>query len=421
MVCLGVVIAAPAAFVHAAPPGASAYVPVSPYRILDTRIGLGLPQRTSAGQNFTLTLTDVPAGSSAVVLNLTIDGPADASFEITVYPTGVDRPNASSMNADAAGVTIANLVTVPIGSGGTVDIFSQMSTDLVADVQGYYTPAASAQAGLFIPLGPTRLLDTRDPSSSHFGPLAAGEQINLAVGAIAGLPSDATAAALKVTVTNSTTSGFWTVFPTGAVPTASNLNVIGTGSTIANQGARPAPAAASPCSRKPAATSSSTSSAGSPAPVRRRATSGCSCPWPQLLLDSRQPPLGAMPGHNRTAEVPVAGRFGLPASGNQRSSSTPPPPRQRHLGSSPCGRHATTGRRPPASTQCTRPDDRRPRDHAGQHGRIRLLHAERRAPRRRHLRLVHTGTEVPAPSATARAADRPRRPSADATVRSHGW
>mgnify|MGYP003693955267 CR=1 FL=1 len=39
-----------------------------------------------------------------------------------------------------------------------------------------------------------------------------------------------------------------------------------------------------------------------------------------------QPPLGAMPGHNRTAQVPVAGRFGLPASGISASSSTPPSP-----------------------------------------------------------------------------------------------
>ncbi|HEY4609288.1 MAG TPA: hypothetical protein VIH06_08795, partial [Ilumatobacteraceae bacterium] len=235
MLCLSLVIAAPATFVHAAPPGASAYVAISPDRILDTRLGLGFSQRVLAGQSFTLALKDVPAGSSAVVLNLTIDGPADAGF-VTVFPTGGARPLASSINVDAAGVTIANLVTVPIAPGGTVDIFSQMTTDLVADVQGYYTPTASAQAGLFVPLGPTRLLDTREPSSSHFGALGAGEQINLAVGAIAGLPPDATAAALKVTVTDSTTSGFWTVFPTGATrPNASNLNVVGSGSTIANQ------------------------------------------------------------------------------------------------------------------------------------------------------------------------------------------
>ena len=36
---------------------------------------------------------------------------------------------------------------------------------------------------------------------------------------------------------------------------------------------------------------------------------------PSRLLDSRELPLGARPGHNRTAQVPVAGRFGLPASG----------------------------------------------------------------------------------------------------------
>jgi len=88
MLCLGVVVAAPTPFVHAAPPGASAYVPVSPHRILDTRIGLGFPQRVGAGQTFTLTLTDVPAGSSAVVLNLTIDGPSDAGF-VTVFPTAL--------------------------------------------------------------------------------------------------------------------------------------------------------------------------------------------------------------------------------------------------------------------------------------------------------------------------------------------
>jgi hypothetical protein len=36
---------------------------------------------------------------------------------------------------------------------------------------------------------------------------------------------------------------------------------------------------------------------------------------PARLLDSREAPLGALPGHNRTAEVPVAGRFGLPTNG----------------------------------------------------------------------------------------------------------
>ena len=54
VLCLSVCILAPAAVVHAvAPPGASAYVPVSPYRILDTRIAQGFPRRVNAGEAFT--------------------------------------------------------------------------------------------------------------------------------------------------------------------------------------------------------------------------------------------------------------------------------------------------------------------------------------------------------------------------------
>ena len=78
-----------------------------------------------------------PPGASAVVLNVAIDGAADSGF-VTVYPTGVTRPPASSINVDGADQTIANLVTVPIGTGGSVDVYSLIQTDLVADVQGYY-------------------------------------------------------------------------------------------------------------------------------------------------------------------------------------------------------------------------------------------------------------------------------------------
>ena len=316
LLCITVAMVAPAAVVHAAPPGASAYVPVSPYRILDTRLGLGFPRRVNAGEAFTLTLTGVPAGASAVVVNLTVAGPADAGF-VTAYPTGVARPLASSINVDSARSTIANLATVPIGAGGTIDVFSQMMTDLVADVQGYYVPASSSTTGLFRPVTPIRLLDTRQQNPIHFGPLAAGDQLDVDVAALAGLPSDVTAAALKVTVTESTASGFWTVFPSGtARPTASNINVFGAGSTIANQVlAQLASGRTTVFSQTGGhliidlvgwftGPSSPASDVGLFVPVT-----------PSRLLDSRELPLGARPGHNRTAQVQVAGRFGLPASG----------------------------------------------------------------------------------------------------------
>jgi hypothetical protein len=317
MLCLSVCVVTPAPVVHAAPVGASAYVPVSPYRILDTRTGLGFPLRkVNAGEVFTVQLTSVPQGSSAVVLNLTVTAPTAAGF-VTIFPTGVAVPNASSINVDTAGQTIANLVTVPIGSGGTVNIFSEQPADLVADVQGYYTPAATAQAGLFTPVTPTRLLDTRQANSIHNGPLAAGTQVDLDVAGLAALPVDATAAALKVTVTESAASGFWTVFPTGTpLPTASNLNVEGVGGTIANQ----------VLARLDGGRTSIFSQSGGQVIVDLVGWfSGQSAPpsevglfvpvAPSRLLDSRVAPLGARPGHNRTAEVPVAGLFGLPATG----------------------------------------------------------------------------------------------------------
>jgi hypothetical protein len=317
MLCVSVAMVAPASVVHAAPPGASSYVPVSPYRILDTRVQLGYSGRVGAGTTFSLALTNIPSGASAVVLNLTVDAPAAAGF-VTVFPTGLPRPLASSINVDGAGQTIANLVTVPVGaSSNSVDIYALMTTDLVADVQGYYMPAPTATAGRFVPLTPTRLLDTREAGSIHPGPLTGGDHIDLNVAALAALPADATAAALKVTVTESTASGFWTVFPTGSErPVVSNLNVVGSGSTIANQVlARLSNGSATVFAQTGGhlvidlvgwftGPSAMPSEVGLFVPVP-----------PSRLLDSREPPLGAVPGHNRTAQVSVAGRAGLPASG----------------------------------------------------------------------------------------------------------
>ena len=314
--CLSLcLVAPPAGIVHAAPPGAAAYVPVSPNRILDTRIGLGFSRRLNPNEAFTLALPGVPAGSVAVVLNVAVASASDVGF-ITVYPTGVARPNASSINVDSPNQTIANLVTVPIGIGGTVDVFAQPSTDLVADVQGYYQPVASAQAGRFVPVNPTRLLDTRQPGSAH-GALAPNSSITVDIAGLAGISADAVAAALKVTVTESPASGFWTVYPAGeSLPTASNLNVLGVGGTIANQ----------VLARLSNGQLNVFSSSGGQliidlvgwftGPTAPASDVGLFVPVaPTRLIDTRGAPFGVLPAHYQTAEVGVANRAGLPASG----------------------------------------------------------------------------------------------------------
>jgi hypothetical protein len=84
---------------------------------------------------------------------------------------------------------------------------STEATSVVVDVVGYYS-AASKSA--YVPIDPFRLFDTRDPSSSVYGPLPSGDYIYAPLSP--GEP-DYTGFVLNATVTETTGSGFLTVSP----------------------------------------------------------------------------------------------------------------------------------------------------------------------------------------------------------------
>jgi len=145
------------------------YKPVGPARLLDTRSGLGAPAGAVTDNKVTnlqvTGLHGVPAtGVSAVVLNVTVTAPNKAGH-LTVYPAGAAQPVTSNLNF-IPGRTIANSVTVPVGTGGRVAILHRGgSTHIIADVTGYYIGADDVTAGSeYYPLQPERILDTRDPS-----------------------------------------------------------------------------------------------------------------------------------------------------------------------------------------------------------------------------------------------------------------
>ena len=79
----------------------------------------------------------MPAGASAVVLNVTVTD-ANGPGYLTVYPCGGAVPLASNLNF-TAGDTRANLVTVPLGTGGKVCFYSYGRTSVIADITGYLT------------------------------------------------------------------------------------------------------------------------------------------------------------------------------------------------------------------------------------------------------------------------------------------
>ncbi|MEP6940876.1 MAG: hypothetical protein ABI846_14010, partial [Rudaea sp.] len=175
-------------------------------------------------------------GVSAVVINVTETNPTATGF-ITVWPTGSTRPTASNLNF-TPGTTVSNLVIVKIGSAGQISLYNSAgSTDLVADVVGYFTDVSDLNS-----FTPTRMLDTRagrttfDHQFEGGGALAAQTQVDLDLAARGPLPAAGTfgAVIMNVTATNPTAEGFVTVWPTGEIrPTASTLNFVA-GQTIPN-------------------------------------------------------------------------------------------------------------------------------------------------------------------------------------------
>jgi hypothetical protein len=215
------------------------YHPISPVRICDTRpdnpSNLSGAYAQCNGVNgsgetlvpdSTLTikvagLAGIPtSGASAVVLNVTVTDTTAPGY-LTVYPTGLARPVASNLNF-TSGETTPNRVIVGLGAAGEVSIYNSSGfTDVVVDVGGWF---GGANGLVFQPLSPTRVADTRSGSGEPYAgqTLQAGE---MQVAGLDGIPTGAEAVSINVTVTDTSSDGFLTIYPAGtARPMASDLN-----------------------------------------------------------------------------------------------------------------------------------------------------------------------------------------------------
>ncbi len=224
------------------------YVPVTPFRIFDTRTGQGgvgigqLPPSTLA--YFDYARTALPLNASAYVLNVTAIGPtgpgnlrvADACDSVTA--TTVSTVPRTSLINYQAGKTIANAIIVPnvcpAGISG-LRVFSDNSpVDVAIDVEGYYVaeqvPAILPMSPAFESLPPTRIADTRmGLNTGGMTSIASGAHITIQVTGIGanGIPDGAKAVAINLTAINPNSYGNLRVYPDGAaVPNASNVNYI---------------------------------------------------------------------------------------------------------------------------------------------------------------------------------------------------
>jgi hypothetical protein len=205
-------------------PAGADYSPIAnPERVLDSRVGSGAPVGKVPAEGVVELLVGglkgVPVDASAVALNVAVADPSRPGF-VTVWPCGQPRPVTANLNY-AQGETTSNLVIARLGAGRKVCLFSLAATFLIGDVSGFFPASAD-----YSPIAnPTRVLDSRDGTGVSPGVVPAGGVVELQIGGLKGVPSDALAVALNVAVTESSVPGFVTVWPCGQPrPVTANLN-----------------------------------------------------------------------------------------------------------------------------------------------------------------------------------------------------
>ena len=80
---------------------------------------------------------------------------------LTVWPAGENRPLVATLNS-LDGRIKANAAIVPTGMNGNISVYATNTTNVILDVNGYFTPTGSTLA--FYPLPPCRVADTRKGS-----------------------------------------------------------------------------------------------------------------------------------------------------------------------------------------------------------------------------------------------------------------
>jgi hypothetical protein len=118
--------------------------PLTPDRLFDNR-----PSGTKIEPNAVIepqvqgARPSIPAGTTAVLANVTIDQPSAAGF-LTVFPTAGAVPDTSNLNFDA-GDTIPNLVLARLGADGKIRIANvspqnNNTANILVDVFAAFTP-----------------------------------------------------------------------------------------------------------------------------------------------------------------------------------------------------------------------------------------------------------------------------------------
>lgn len=189
-------------------------------RAYDTRAGSNTALGTNETRSIQLAnVAGIPAmgsGVTAVVITLTAVHSDDSEGRAIVWADGTSRPSITSMDY-VAGSTRSNMVTVPLGANGKIDLYNNgTATEYVIDIQGWYATSKAPAVGSQFVSASGKIVDTR--SGQGTTTLAANTWSTVQISGVAGIPTTGvTAVSVMAVVAESSGSGTLTVRPSGTI------------------------------------------------------------------------------------------------------------------------------------------------------------------------------------------------------------
>jgi hypothetical protein len=225
---------------------AATYVPLTPSRILDSRVGTGQPNHVATKfangipQSFAVVdqypsdaSRNVPSYAIAVTGNVTVTQQTSAGF-VTVGPLSETTPTTGTVYSPAYTPknkdNRATSITIKLAGGRLNAVWKGAvgsTAQVLFDVNGYFV--AGTEGAMYVPLKPGRVLDTRQPKGT--GTLVGMRGVSFpVVNALVAepeknVPPGAVAVTGTLTVTRQKVAGFFalTPFKTNS-PATSTLN-----------------------------------------------------------------------------------------------------------------------------------------------------------------------------------------------------